>query len=701
MRLLRDRYKNQATKQQRINEANNSLKNLIYRNERSMSFEKFSGLLKKAVDTLTECGRAPHNGDLVDGLWTRIQNPELTPYINALKVQYQMNGRTFHELLQDIASQVPILTNASRNFRNVSEVSSNRNNHNNNNNNQMDMSQVTQDGECPNEGAYNGDGKLFVGKYSYYKWMSPSVKPHHGKIRKARKTLNIHKRNYNKAGGNAKWKHDFISKNKRIVSKLNAEIQELRSHVDGGSNNEGQSQNNQDNSGGTSNSQNSNNAGNAFGGRSSRSRQVSQITSSSRHRLIAPLHVSQEDSREQNYAARCELDSHADTIVAGGNCLLLNYTDRACTVHAYDEKYQPHNDVPVVKAATGYTSKDGRNYILILNEALWMPDLGHTLINPNQLRAHGVEVQDNPYTSEPMLIRTWDEEFSACLQSKGATIFINTWRPSLNDMSLYPKIILSSECEWDPSKIEFPNTPDCEMLEIESRNVAMVNTVDRSKCTSHCEECSSTEFIYNPMELCKRLINSVRICPSRYDISLQPNINSTSVINATTPRDILKEDELQPAKTFISKERHSNLTPEEVARSNQWYLEWTGAVHHQNLVLTLDYFCTNCHDDLFIKTNEEYKLFDDNQKGGPLFFILMIGNLLSNTREAAKSLEYKITNYKLTEQKGEDVSVSVSHLRGAMSRLIHIKQYKINNEAHTEFFLDMYFKLLKVFQTTS
>ena len=104
---------------------------------------------------------------------------------------------------------------------------------------------------------------------------------------------------------------------------------------------------------------------------------------------------------------------------------------------------------------------------------------------------------------------------------------------------------------------------------------------------------------------------------------------------------------------------------------------------------------------MFTKTNEEYELFDDNQKGGPLFFILMIGNLLSNTREAAKSLEYKITNYKLTEQKGEDVSVAVSHLRGAMNRLIHIKQYKINNEAHKEFFLDMYSKLLKVFQTTS
>ena len=146
---------------------------------------------------------------------------------------------------------------------------------------------------------------------------------------------------------------------------------------------------------------------------------------------------------------------------------------------------------------------------------------------------------------------------------------------------------------------------------------------------------------------------------------------------------------------------YTTVTPDEVARSNQWYLEWTGEVHHQNLVLILDYFRNNCHDDLFTKTNEEYELYPDNQKGGPLFFILMIGNLLSNTREAAKSLEMKIINYKLREQKGEDVSVAVSHLRGALNRLIHIKQYKNNNELHREFFADMYSKLLKVFQTSS
>ena len=67
---------------------------------------------------------------------------------------------------------------------------------------------------------------------------------------------------------------------------------------------------------------------------------------------------------------------------------MLHYADRVCTVHAYDENDKLQNDVPIVKVETGFISKDDRNYILVMNEALWMPNLNHTLISPNQLRAY-------------------------------------------------------------------------------------------------------------------------------------------------------------------------------------------------------------------------------------------------------------------------------------------------------------------------
>ena len=62
-------------------------------------------------------------------------------------------------------------------------------------------------------------------------------------------------------------------------------------------------------------------------------------------------------------------------------------------------------DVPIVSAATGYTSVNGRNYILVLNEALYIKEMQHTLVNQNQCRHFGADVQDKPYdANKPMAI---------------------------------------------------------------------------------------------------------------------------------------------------------------------------------------------------------------------------------------------------------------------------------------------------------
>ena len=66
-------------------------------------------------------------------------------------------------------------------------------------------------------------------------------------------------------------------------------------------------------------------------------------------------------------------------------------------------------DVPIVSAATGYTSADGMNYIIVFNEVLYMGGLNHSFINPNQCRHFGAEVQDNPYEQvHPMTITVPD-----------------------------------------------------------------------------------------------------------------------------------------------------------------------------------------------------------------------------------------------------------------------------------------------------
>jgi hypothetical protein len=69
----------------------------------------------------------------------------------------------------------------------------------------------------------------------------------------------------------------------------------------------------------------------------------------------------------------CELDSHADTCVAGANCIVLQETSQLVDVTAFSEQLDTVRNVPIVTAATAYDDPStGVLYILILGQAiLW------------------------------------------------------------------------------------------------------------------------------------------------------------------------------------------------------------------------------------------------------------------------------------------------------------------------------------------
>ena len=146
-----------------------------------------------------------------------------------------------------------------------------------------------------------------------------------------------------------------------------------------------------------------------------------------------------------------ELDSHADTTVAGSNCVLLAYTGRECDVTPYDSCYEPAKGIPIVHAATAWQSQHtGQTYILVLNESLWMPQLPNALVNPNQLRHFGTEVQDNPYSGSPLFIKTEDSSFGMEFESQGTTIFAHTFSPSQHELETCLMIQLTSQHPWNP-----------------------------------------------------------------------------------------------------------------------------------------------------------------------------------------------------------------------------------------------------------
>ena len=70
-----------------------------------------------------------------------------------------------------------------------------------------------------------------------------------------------------------------------------------------------------------------------------------------------------------NTYGNCELDSHADSIVAGSNCVILNYTGKECDVAPYREDYDTIPNVPIVTAATAWQSPNtGQIYISVTSQ---------------------------------------------------------------------------------------------------------------------------------------------------------------------------------------------------------------------------------------------------------------------------------------------------------------------------------------------
>ena len=522
---LKQRYDNHATRQERINQANSVLETLVYKNERMMPFEVFSSKLQDAIDALQECGRSPHDGDIVDKIWDKILNTEIHSYVEALRVSHVQNPRTYRSILQDIASQIPRLKKQSFR-RNVSATQTDR--------------KATRDGECPTNGVFTVDGKLFIGKYPGTRWFNDEVKPYHNQIRKARNESSGKKINNNKYRSNNMKRKNTNINNRTKVGKLHARISELeRANTETIKTKDSKIEKMDDE------------AGTAFGGRNAKKKsKLNQVKT--RNRTCMQLKISKQNNHTPDfqYFGRMEMDSHADTIVAGRNTTILNYTSRSCDVMPYNDEYSAKTNVPIVSAAAGYTSHTGENYILILNEALSMPELDHSLINPNQLRSNGIEVQDNPYSEEPMSIISHTDGICIVLLSKGTTIYIDTWAPSQKDLESLPHIELSSKIEWNPEKVEFPSYSRSEREMIEKRNIKSTYRISLSSVEAD-----------NTLENKNHTNNGI-------NSNIPFNFNEDVIRISSTKVGPLSEGEIQYPRTFLSSNRHSSVTAEEL--SNRW-----------------------------------------------------------------------------------------------------------------------------------
>jgi len=151
---------------------------------------------------------------------------------------------------------------------------------------------------------------------------------------------------------------------------------------------------------------------------------------------------------------RCELDSHADTCCFGQNFRVLETTDQVCDVSGYSPKYKVKKDVPIVSACTLYQAPSGECYILRFNQGLWFgEELPYSLINPNQMRLIGMNVQDNPFSNEPLSIRDTLDEICISMDMEGIIVGWTSSCPTDDDMKNYPMIEMTSDTPWNPDTL--------------------------------------------------------------------------------------------------------------------------------------------------------------------------------------------------------------------------------------------------------
>jgi hypothetical protein len=277
---------------------------------------------------------------------------------------------------------------------------------------------------------------------------------------------------------------------------------------------------------------------------------------------------------------RMELDSHADTIVVlGSNAIIMHYTTRECDVSPYADSYDPIRNVPIVTSATAVTSQEtGMTYILVFNEAIWMGELlDHSLINPNQLRPHGVDVQDNPFGNVAMHIASDNDDFVHPMQGDGTTIFFDSRTPTSYELDNCPHIILSSPNEWNPRDVQFPIATQHHLGE--ERGIHKTSSTLKTSSDVPLFDMSIHNFDVRALTcvISDRLVAEVHINQHDDDITLDVPL----------------------PKTFATSKRHANVTAQEL--SELWLIGLTQA--HETIKVTTQ----NCIRSAVLPLSRRYR----------------------------------------------------------------------------------------------
>jgi len=101
-----------------------------------------------------------------------------------------------------------------------------------------------------------------------------------------------------------------------------------------------------------------------------------------------------DDTDMSNVPSRIELDTHANMPVVGMHAYVIRDSGRTANVTPYSPEYEAQS-LHIVDAIVLYQDEVyGKEYLLMIRNALHVPTMNHHLIPPFILREKGIQVSD-------------------------------------------------------------------------------------------------------------------------------------------------------------------------------------------------------------------------------------------------------------------------------------------------------------------
>jgi hypothetical protein len=154
--------------------------------------------------------------------------------------------------------------------------------------------------------------------------------------------------------------------------------------------------------------------------------------------------------------SRTDLDSHANMPVVGSEVYIRADLGKTLDVYPYTPDYKPMH-VQMVDAAVRYESPfDGKVYILVIRNALYVPSTKYNLVPPFVMRETGITVRETPkiHMEEPTekdhALTFPETGFRIPLSLTGTFSFFPTTKPFVVELIDPEEVYVLIPATWNP-----------------------------------------------------------------------------------------------------------------------------------------------------------------------------------------------------------------------------------------------------------